>query len=762
MAYRIHVIGSYKADQAEFQSALNAINENANSSGPSPFRFGSSGNWQWANASVWHVNGAEIDQAISTLSTPAIRVTSSDGVLWTITVTQGKSSLFRGVHFFTSVGEPSSDTDEYDDEEEYFDDEFPEDEIDEVAGINRYEPKLEFLWDEEEEARIRALDEEDEEENVNPVVEEYRDYGVTLPKRVIEQFELQSNQQAYRTAFEAHSEQIVDALANADLEFDRNEMLKLLTVGPLTEMEQDSDLGNMQRFVEALGIMGLFAEMPDEPEENDIDDEEAAPPKCWSEFPTEELYEKARLCLNNSMIDIDNRPFEIALTDILHLHRLSYFCGGRDESTVVLSIELDDESLIDCNVWYTNTYGLEAIREGNTWHICFSPNGWWYFVESQSTFVNHSFLECLRTIPNDARVTFTFLIGNQIQECHRYSTVKHQDNFQILQTYPVFTKEELVQTLKHMDLIIGNEPIPLLNEQEEERVRSDYKRSQGERPKIRNGKVKPEIGSRECIVKTLFFERFRDVPGWDIPAAKKREEADWQYYDSVVNGTDEQDESNEQEADSEEFRDKVVEEYELHEAAMVVPHSHLVIHEGKSGKIYQASMTDLKHLDKKQLENEDAILKSMGFARIADMASESEKLQSINRCYFHPQAFGLLAYRQEGNESAFLNEGNYSTLIDFSEGNREFRTHFKDGSTLVTSNVQCIESKPKIKLFVRMYEEYEGGDEWPALWRKHLDGIQRMEMHRKTRPIDHTQYSSPQEFAKREDTFIHKIMKHLQ
>ena len=143
MSTRIHVVAARGDSAGEFQDALHG----ARSAGPgestcSPFHFGSSGDWQWATASVWHIGAAEIDQAIATLPGVTLRTTTSDGILWMITVVGSGRDVFHGVHFFAAGGWDADDPDERNE-----DPDFPEHQPDEVAGIDRDDPDVQFLWE---------------------------------------------------------------------------------------------------------------------------------------------------------------------------------------------------------------------------------------------------------------------------------------------------------------------------------------------------------------------------------------------------------------------------------------------------------------------------------------------------------------------------------------------------------------------------------------------------------------------------------------
>ena len=213
MSVRIHVVGAYGATEAEFRTALDLIGGEGN--GSQQFRLGSSGKWMWANASVWTVGGSDIDDALSSLSVPALRVTSSDAVLWMLTLTGAGKDRFHGVHYFAQVGAEPEEPQQQEDEQ---DEDFPDNELEEVAGINKFIPELQFLWDSEEEARLKKEYAEEEAVTVKGL-DDYTDYGVRLPEAVIEEMKRYPDRADY-TAFMGHGPQIVEALEDFGFEFD--------------------------------------------------------------------------------------------------------------------------------------------------------------------------------------------------------------------------------------------------------------------------------------------------------------------------------------------------------------------------------------------------------------------------------------------------------------------------------------------------------------------------------------------------------------
>ena len=404
MAMRMHVVGAYGASPADFRAALDLIG--GEGSGSQCFHIGSSGPWQWASGSVWQVSGSDIDQALASLPGPALRVTSSDAVLWMLALTRGDRELFRGVHHFTYAGKSP---DKFDGHEESFDVDFPEEELNEVAGIDRDDPKLQFLWDTDEEERLKREYAEEAESTVAGL-DDYTEYGVALPESVIGEMK-QQPARGWHIALIAHGSQIVAALEQFGFEFDRDAVLELLTVGQLTELESDSDIGNMPRFLRTLGIDGVFSEELEPSEEPAADDDSPGEnPKAdvdWLAYPigvlTQTLESLAAAC---ALTEIDGGP--VPLHDIALLHLLAHLCVS-DPATSVL-VEFPMEKTPHGREW-EDLDSLEVKQAGATWQFCFETPLWWYGLNDREQLQTNVLAESLRDLPDGTRITITFAVA---------------------------------------------------------------------------------------------------------------------------------------------------------------------------------------------------------------------------------------------------------------------------------------------------------------------------------------------------------------
>ncbi len=109
------------------------------------------------------------------------------------------------------------------------------------------------------------------------------------------------------------------------------------TVGPLRSWENDSDLGNLFRFLALLGIVGIHDEalvdtQPEEPESEAAVD--------WSQFSGREHLDAVRALLaGREPVPTVDGPVDLAFTDLVHLLTVSHFCDA-DDGPVMISLRL--------------------------------------------------------------------------------------------------------------------------------------------------------------------------------------------------------------------------------------------------------------------------------------------------------------------------------------------------------------------------------------------------------------------------------------
>lgn len=194
---------------------------------------------------------------------------------------------------------------------------------------------------------------------------------------------------------------------------------------------------------------------------------------------------------------------------------------------------------------------------------------------------------------------------------------------------------------------------------------------------------------------------------------------------------------------------------ERHAEECIVPHSDEVLYAGRTGKFLRASMSDLQHISSHSLEEHDAAMELLGFRCIGDVVGDVGQRQSIARCYAgHQHAIALLSHRNANNQLGWAAVSNGAISVDFSQGTKEFHTHFEDRTSLVTTSIDAVKSKPELGIYVRCYEDIPV----TMLWQKHLDGIRRFKAHRNTVPVDHARFSEPAQYLAIIDDLFYRFM----
>lgn len=757
MAYRLHIIAARGATADEFQQSLRSIlpQESGESPSCSPFRFGSNGDWQWASASVWHVDGHDIDGAIAKLPGVALRVTSSDGALWMLTVAGAGYELFRGVHFFTSVGCTDWDhvTPEAEEEEDPL---FPRNLPDEVAGIDRDDPDLAFLWDEQEAA---ALEAQLQAEDASPKPwQDYLDYGVNLPDDALQQMETLPALAAQRIAFYAHAAQIADALAQRGVPFVRDALVQLLTVGPLTQLEQQSDLGNLPRFLAQLGIFCF------EGGENALkspgDDEERDPePFDWSVCDGREAMDAVRsLVVGREPVPVAPGPVELKLSDVVHLLTISQFCDA-DDGPAMIVLHLPSENYQVPEIWArAGDRGIEFERCGARCSIAFSPTPYWLRIEDRGELARHPLIQALQSLPDGVAVEFIYTVAGTNDGCHRFCGEIHDGRFQLNAAYPALQASIVHEALDLLQLTLGKAAIPVDNPEEEQRMRAAYHDATGAKPRVRQGRMQAE-GGRHAVVRCKFVTRFRDRGIWDVEGAERRRAEVAAEIDALLegNGSDSDGSDSGESADPDATAEvaaamaRMQEFVEQAQRAKKVPRTNKLIYEGQVTRYFHAPMLALEGITAEEIAEQDRQMAEIGFRWVCDSASEKFG-ETISRSYAGvSNAIVMYERRLPANSHSFNSDG---VLLDFSQGVHEFQTYFRDGSVLVTNDIDGASSNSRKKIFVRAYE----GRSIRELWGKHLDGVARLAKSRSTAPVDHTQFQTPAAFAKVVDSLMHRFL----
>jgi hypothetical protein len=506
-----------------------------------------------------------------------------------------------------------------------------------------------------------------------------------------------------------------------------------------------------------------FREEP-EPDDEQAEDEspeaDAEEVSDWSKHASGTLFERLEpLLAECALTEITGGPVQVMHAPLLQL--LAHLCSESPTTSVL--IEFPSDSTAPNRSW-EDLPELEVQQRDSQWRFCFEvPSHWWFHEETREDLESHEISRALGTPPDGTQIEFTFVVKGLAEKCHRYTGSYRNQVLELERAYPAVTADVLSDALDLVEQVFGEHSIAFNSEDDEEAVRRDYHRSQGEVPRIRNGKIMPGPGSRAGVIQTLLFGRFEDRGPWDIAGARKLVEDDWELYEQITNPGDDEEEDDDEPLDAESAEElerfntmlqQMNEAAELMNKAKVVPHGEEVVYQGRTGNFLKASMADLKHVPQDHLAEHDATMVKLGLRPIGDFVGDADQRQEITRCYVGQHALGLRGQRNEDNQFGWADVSNGAVLVDFSHGTSEFHTHFEDGTTLVTTSIDALHSKPEAGVYVRAYEDVTVA----RLWEKHLDGITRFEEYKETMALDHTRFSQPEKFLAMMDALFCRIM----
>lgn len=237
--------------------------------------------WWWAMGSVWSVNAYAILKATDALDGPVLLATTEDGCRWLLYLQKSGMESFATYHEFSGMT-PAAESREPDDAQ--LDDIYGDEPDVKLSMVELGAPSpiptsslppLDF----EDEFFMEYEDEIDDDEDyvgstLELVQEDYVDRGMPLPATMIDQLR-NVNDEEFNTRFsQLHAVYIAEALGRFDIPHDRDRVLEILTGQGVTEAEMESDVGNLWRFLEHIGLGEQFTNALHDFEDSESEHEE--------------------------------------------------------------------------------------------------------------------------------------------------------------------------------------------------------------------------------------------------------------------------------------------------------------------------------------------------------------------------------------------------------------------------------------------------------------------------------------------------------
>lgn len=241
--------------------------------------------WCWFSSSVWGVASSKILAALEDFDGPILLATTEDACRWYLQLRAAGLDPYTAVHDFPPCHQ-SEGEDDYQDLNR-----FDEEDCEEESEVLTFGapsiptsdlPPLTFTdpffepYEEADEDEDFEEEEECDESLLARLCEEYALLGLPLSDAIVEQLRSVPDDQLQVTFLELHASEIQRALEHFSIPHDRQVVIDILCGRTVTSVEMDWDIGNLPRFLHALGLGPHFDKMVEdaEREEKQLADQE--------------------------------------------------------------------------------------------------------------------------------------------------------------------------------------------------------------------------------------------------------------------------------------------------------------------------------------------------------------------------------------------------------------------------------------------------------------------------------------------------------
>lgn len=232
MAVRIHVTASMadqKTIRTTFRELLGEGFDSINIEATPP--------WNFFTTSVWGVDGTKLIEGLQRTGQIGLQATTSDASRWVLTLVRPDQPPLSFLHEFYLFRSPCDP-----------------DQIVEPPERDEIDPRLAFLEPDPEPGSQRAWSQFDS------IADDYASMGASIDESFRDRVQGMTYGAALNAFQEYETARLADCLAEAGLEFNRQELLDALLWKSTTEREYDADIGNLPRVLLALGLRGSIAD----------------------------------------------------------------------------------------------------------------------------------------------------------------------------------------------------------------------------------------------------------------------------------------------------------------------------------------------------------------------------------------------------------------------------------------------------------------------------------------------------------------------
>lgn len=513
MAVRIHVTASM-ADQgslrATFRELLGDGFDNINIESTPP--------WNFFTTSVWGVDGSKLVEGLQRVGQIGLQATTSDASRWVLALVRPDQPPLSFLHEFHLFGSPCAP-----------------DQTVEPPEPEEIDPRLAFLEPDLEPGTQRAWSQFDS------IADDYASMGAPIAESFRNRVQGMSYGAALNEFQEYETARLADCLAEARLEFDRQELLDALWWKSTTEREEFADIGNLPRVLLALGLRGsianFFNSAQDEHASSDagsadddaIDDDESEEDK-WGQDTFLSITRDAASVHPLTIISGGSVP--VGMDELWLLDFFSQAVSVGDFPPVVITVTPPPE-VKAAQMLVSNPKSSDVeVRPGDgTWLVgmrllgIFEPSNW-KGVEALVSYLGQELANLLLQPSDGTRLQVDFADVSQPDVCLRFSGATNDGKWHITETYPQLDR----QTFEGALLLARQQEASeyeLSSEEEAEAIQQAAYRYLNYLDVTRHGnRVRCERDGRGLVAQLILRHRYRHL--WNFEPALKHIEEDRQ------------------------------------------------------------------------------------------------------------------------------------------------------------------------------------------------------------------------------------------
>ena len=337
MAYRIHVTAVRNSTAEAIRSTYCDIL----GSGFADVALAENTGWISFRTSVWNVSSRDLIKGLQQLNKPGLQFTTEDASRWYVTMCMPETEPETMVHEFGHHEQLEVDEEYYaaDDEDDYVD------------------PELAFLEDEPPQpAQAKTA--------LDRFAEDFAELGAPLPQSLVGEIRSLAFAEAVAQYRLWHQDRLIGFLRAAGVCCDDNAVRKVLAWQGITEVERDSDIGNLPRLLSQIGLGEEWEQYVAEAEnphpEPEYEDEEGKD----QDAPDPKRFIDDAECAMGSVeaLPVDGGPVDLLMQ---HFHRVQFFpeaCQVENEIRALLTAELPE--MFDREALDRLTAGARMDRAG--------------------------------------------------------------------------------------------------------------------------------------------------------------------------------------------------------------------------------------------------------------------------------------------------------------------------------------------------------------------------------------------------------------